>query len=250
MKKILLMALLAVTMTANAEEESNIIVLNEGNMAVLEDNDTVNTNDGGVKIAKGKDEDDRWSIHINFGVDIPTGAPSGYDFAPFRSWEVGVTIVQYDYTPQKSKTTFSAGLGPIFRNYTLKGHDKMFAKANDQIVQVPAESEMKDLSSSIYTMGFALPLLVKQRFGKHFAISLGAQLNWYCYARVNNQYDVGDNEMDINTKDIGHRPITVDILGIIHISKGFGFYCKYSPMSVLKENRGPEFRSISAGIYF
>ncbi len=95
-----------------------------------------------------------------------------------------------------------------------------------------------------------MPLLVKQRFGKNFAISLGAQLNWYCYARLHNDYRIDDEEFEVGTKDIGHRPITVDVLGIIHLANGFGIYCKYSPMSVMKKDRGPEFKSISVGFYF
>ena len=250
MKKTFLMALLAVAMTANAEEKNDNIVLNEGNMVMLAEDDPENTNDGGVKIAKGKDEDDRWSFHVNVGVDIPTGTSSDVDFAPFRSWEFGITFLQYDYTPKKSKTTFSAGLGLSFRNYTLSGHDKMLDKVDNKIVVGDRAANISDLSSSLYTMGFSMPLLVKQRFGKNFAISLGAQLNWYCYARVNNNFEIGDNEYDINTKDIGHRPITVDFLGIIHVAKGFGFYCKYSPMTVMKTDRGPEFKSFAVGIYF
>ena len=134
MKKTFLMALLAVAMTANAEEKNDNIVLNEGNMVMLAEDDPENTNDGGVKIAKGKDEDDRWSFHVNVGVDIPTGTSSDVDFAPFRSWEFGFTFVQYDYTPKKSKTTLSAGLGLSFRNYTLSGHDKMLDKVDNKIV--------------------------------------------------------------------------------------------------------------------
>lgn len=250
MKKTLLMALLAVAMTANAEEKNDIVVLNESNTVVLANDDPENTNDGGVKIAKGKDEDDRWSFHVNVGVDIPTGTSSDVDFAPFRSWEIGVTLFQYDYTPKKSKTTLSAGLGLSFRNYTLSGHDKMLDKVDNKIVVSDRPTNVSDLSSSFYTMGFSMPLLVKQRFGKNFAISLGAQLNWYCYARVNNNFEIGDNEYDIDTKDIGHRPITVDILGIVHVAKGFGLYCKYSPMTVMKKDRGPEFKSFAVGFYF
>ena len=55
---------------------------------------------------------------------------------------------------------------------------------------------------------------------------------------------------DINIKDIGYNPVTVDILGIIHVAEGFGIYCKYSPMNVMKSGRGPEYNSISVGLYF
>ena len=137
-----------------------------------------------------------------------------------------------------------------FRNYTLSGHDNMFVKDVDQIGVEQRDGSISELSSSIYTFGLAVPVLVKQRFSKNFAISLGAQLNWYCYGRVQNHYEIGDNEFEVNTRGIKYRPLTVDLIGIVHVAKSFGLYCKYSPMSVMKKNYGPDFKSVSVGIYF
>ena len=241
MKKLLLFVMLAVGMTAYAQDMDVKYV------------DT--SNDGGVKLGQGADEDDHWTMHFAVGVDIPVST-DGLDFAPFRSWDINFTVVQYDWTPKNSKTTLSAGLGLNWRNYTLSGHDKMFDKlsintSNDEVVTVHNRpGEYSELSSRVHTVGLSMPLLVKQRFGKHFAISLGAQLNWNYYARLNNYYEIDDHEIDDLTKKIGQRPITVDILGIVHIAKGFGVYCKYSPMSVFKKDKGPDFKSLSVGFYF
>ena len=247
------MAFLAVGMTANAEEKNENVMLNDANMVTFAAND--DNNNGGVKLGQGADEDDNWTMHFAVGVDIPVST-GGLDFAPFRSWDINLTLVQYDWTPKKSKTTLSAGLGFNWRNYTLSGHDKMFVKGGnvlgvmDQVGVVDRDGSVSELSSRVHTVGLAMPLLVKQRFGKNFAISLGAQLNWNYYARLSNYYEVGDHEMDDQTKKIGERPITVDILGIVHVAKGFGIYCKYSPMSVFKKDKGPDFKSLSVGFYF
>ena len=235
MKKLLLMAFLAIGMTANAETRVT--------------NDDDNKFNQGINLGKGKDDNSRWTMHLQIGVDIPTGAPDGVDFAPFRSWEFNWTVLQYDYTPKNMKTTFSAGLGLDWRNYTLSGHNKMFAKLGDVVRVGSATPEMENLSSSIHTMALSMPLLVKQRFSKNFAISLGAQLNWNVRGLINNDFDQGDDRCDIDTKKIGERPFTVDMLGIVHIWE-IGLYCKYSPMSVLKQDRGPEFQSLAVGVYF
>lgn len=249
MKKLLLMALLAVGMSANAEEKNENVFLNEADPSTSFVNDDVLSDEGGVKIGKGKDEDDRLSMHFAAGVNIPTGAPDGVEFAPLRSWEFNFTVLQYDYTPKNSKTTLSAGLGFNWRTYTLKGHNLGFYKVGDVVDVLRPEVNLDDFSSNIHTTALTMPLLVKQRFGKDFAISLGAQLNWNYYARVHNYYEQGDIETDQSTRKIGQRPITVDLLGIVQF-KGFGIYCKYSPMDVLKKDKGPEFNSFAVGFYF
>ena len=230
MKKLLLLAFLAVGMTAYAQEVEV---------------KTVEINDGGIKL----DEDNNWKMHLYVGVDIPVSAPDGVDFAPFRSWEIGLTVAQYEYTPKNSKTTLSAGIGIDWRNYTLSGHDKMFAKVNDVVGVFDRKGDISELASRISTCSLSLPLMVKQSFSKDFAISLGAQFNWNFYSRLNNYYEEGDDEVDVQTKKIGERPITIDVLGMLHFGD-FAVYCKYSPMSVLKKDKGPDFKSLAVGIYF
>ena len=228
MKKLLMMALMVVAISANAEEKNENVVLNDANAAtyVVNDDEVLNT-DGGVKIGKGKDDDDRWSMHFAVGVDIPTGAPDGVEFAPFRSWELNWTVFQYDYTPKKSKTTLSAGLGLNRRNYTLKGHNDGFFKVNDVVSVGHPENGLDDFSSGINTTALCMPLLVKQRFGKSFAVSVGAQVNWNFHARIHNYIEKGDEEADQYTKKIGERPFTVDVLGMVHFGTGLAVYCKY-----------------------
>ena len=235
MKKVLLLAFLAVGMTAYAQE------VDEKTVEIK----YVEVNDGGIKL----DEDNNWKMHLYVGVDIPVSAPDGVDFAPFRSWEIGLTVAQYEYTLKNSKTTLCAGIGVDWRNYTLSGHDKVFAKVNDVVGVYDRKGDMSELASRISTCSLSLPLLVKQSFSKKYAVSLGAQLNWNFYNRVNNYYEEGDNEIDVQTKKIGERPITVDVLGMLHFGD-FAVYCKYSPMSVLKKDKGPDFKSLAVGFYF
>lgn len=238
MKKLLLLALLAVGMTAKAETTVNNSAADDEDKSLID-------------LGQGKDKNDRWSVHAYVGVDIPTGAPDGVDFAPFRSWEINITPFQYDYTPKDWKTTFSAGLGINWRTYTLRGHDKLFGKVNGWVTVGNSDPNDKwdDLSSNIQTTSLSMPLLVKQRISKGFAVSVGAQLNWNFYSRIHTYFERGDDELDAYTKKIGQRPFTVDVLGIVHVGK-LGVYCKYSPMSVLKKDRGPEFKSLAVGLYF
>ena len=249
MKKLLLMALMAVAMTANAEDKNEILVANDDEV----------TNDGGIKLSKD-DDNDNWSMHFALGVNIPQKAV-GCSFAPFRSWEFNWTVLQYDYTPKKSKTTLSAGLGFNWRAYTLSGHNNCFVKGGDYVgiadvksayktfaSAVGDGSNLENLSSNISTTAISMPLLIKQRFSKSFAISLGAQLNWNFYSRIHNYYELGDDDVDTYTKKIGQRPITVDVLGILHFGK-LGVYSKCSSISGFGKDRVVEFKSYASCFY-
>ena len=249
MKKLFLMAFVFVGLTANAVEKNESVSLSDADFATLAVGDEEEINDGGIKVAKGKDDDDCLSMHLYVGGNIPTGTPDGVDFSYWRSLDINLTVIQYDYRPKNSKVCLSAGLGFGWREYPLDGHKHMFYK-KDNIVSVgPADANMDNLRSDIHTTSLTMPLLAKYSFSKNFAVSLGAQLNWNFYGRVGNSYKIGDNDYDVNTRKIGQRPFTVDVMGIIHVWK-IGFYCKYSPMSVFKKDKGPDFKSLSVGFYF
>ena len=85
MKRVLLMALVALATTANAEEKNGMTASNEDNTTVLKANDAVASNDEEAKTDKDDDDDDPWSIHAQIGINIPLSTPSDVDFAPFRS---------------------------------------------------------------------------------------------------------------------------------------------------------------------
>lgn len=237
MKKIFFMAFLAFTMNANAQESNNVEAT---------ETDSVDTYSYTVPDV---DDANDVSFHGFIGVNIPTNVPEGFDFAPFRSWEFDLTFVQYDFTPRNTKTTLSAGFGFGFRFYTLSGHDNMLYKDNGVVKVTKRAGEMSNLKARINTLNFNVPLLVQQRFSKNFAVSLGAMVNWNFWNRINNDYEIGDQEYDISTKNIGFRPVTVDVLGVLHFADDFGVYVKYSPMSAFKKNRGPEFKALTIGLY-
>jgi hypothetical protein len=79
-------------------------------------------------------------------------------------------------------------------------------------------------------------------------------VNFNVRGRINNEWTDENAEWEQSIKEIGQRPVTVDIMGILK-SDGFGLYCKYSPMSVLKKKsengvENPQFHSLTFGLFF
>ena len=110
------------------------------------------------------------------------------------------------------------------------------------------DDDMESRYSRLRTWGISLPLLFTQRIGKNFSFSLGPVMNLNLFGRINTGYKIGDDKTSISTKNIGYRPFTVDVMGVFNIY-GVGVYCKYSPMSVMKKDRGPQFKSVTVGLY-
>lgn len=185
------------------------------------------------------------SPHVGVGVGLATNLPEGLSFAPMRSWEIYFGL-SYDYTPKDKLQTYSAGMGVSFRNFgTHSG--KMLTKGGEYATITP---DMTDMKSSIRVVSFSIPLLFTQKMGHKspFRLTLGPVVN-FNGTHINNHYSIGDDEYDVKTHKIGTRPVTVDILGILSF-RALSVYCKYSPMSVLKNSSGMEFKSVSFGICF
>jgi len=185
---------------------------------------------------------------VALGFNIMTNKPEGASSRFFASSEFTIGL-RYKYTPKKALQTYSAGLWFQWNRYTLD--DKMFYKTADNVVALtdfPAGVGSK--RSRINIMSLAVPLLFTQRLGREsdWRVTLGPVVNFNVRGRVNNEYDQGDDVYDISTKGIEYRPVTVDLMAILQYKK-VGIYCKYSPMSVLKTDKGPQFKAVSVGVF-
>ena len=254
MKKLVMMMALAVSMAVNAAEKNDSTIVDFG-----DDDDS-----GSVLKAKktpfdmdlSKEDEDGWtthslSTHIGVGFTAPTNVPSGMSFATFRSWELQWTIVQYEYRPKNKWQTYSIGIGLNWRNYVLKTDKAFYKGGNGEIGLTDWNPQYSDKHSNIHVASISVPILFTQKFDKegHFKLSLGPFVNFNTSADITNRYSMGDDDVKVSTNHIGQRPVTIDFMGIFRVY-GVGLYCKYSPNSVLKSGRGPQFRSLSFGLYF
>jgi len=242
-----MMALMAACMTANAEEIENVNVVNDANEQAAPANDKKGKTETDLVLKDG--ENDKWTMHFGLGVNLVTGAPDAYEFAPFKSWDIQWTVVQYNYTPKNAKQTYSIGLGLNWRNYGLKDNGTAFLKAGDVVGLGAFPSNAGSRYSSVQTLAISVPLLFTQKVSKDVSITVGPIVNFNAGGWVKRSYEEGDNDIEVSTSKIGQNPVTVSAFGMVDID-GFGLFCKYSPMNVFKKDRGPEFNSFTLGFYF
>ena len=191
------------------------------------------------------------SGHLNIGLGTLLNTPDDYKFKIWPSFEIGLNTM-VDYRPFGKKNVWSIGFGIDWRNYSV--NKKIFIEKDDNGFLIPTKytNGEKHCSASINMFSLQIPIMYTHYFGDEddWGISLGGIINFNTYARVNRQFELNDCEYDIDVKKIGQRPITIDGIAIIHIPSVFDVYCKYCPMEMFKDGRGPEAKQLSFGLYF
>ena len=187
--------------------------------------------------------------YLNIGFNTMLGAPSGYDFNLWPSFDVGFGV-KGEWMPYGKKNVWSVGMGVYWRHYR-SSKDYYWWKVNDVLKQVKYPEKLEHTSTSLNVISLGIPIMYTHYFdNKHkWGLTLGAIVNWNsAYAR--RYYEVDDEDYDVSTKKIGQRPITIDGIAIVRIPSCPDIYCKYCPMEFFKDGRGPKMHQLSFGFYW
>jgi hypothetical protein len=273
-KKFIMMLATTASITANASEANDTVVINNADKVTIMTSDTVQRvtvlgkegeqtfvydesvplNKWKMKKKKGSNKLKCWDFDFAVGVGTPTNAPDDLSFAPFKSmeWLFGL---RYAYTPKKASQSYSVGLWCDWRSYGTS--DKYFIKdkfgiigSENAVVLSGYPPKTSSKSSSINIFSLSVPILFTQRFGQQggFKVTLGPVVNFNVHGRINTSYEVDEVIYSEKTKGIEYRSLTIDFMGMASY-RGIGIYCKYSPMSVLKKDKGPEFHALTFGLF-
>lgn len=204
-----------------------------------------------ITISKKDGKPSKWetSLHVNLGLGTMLGAPDEYKFKVWPSFELGLTWMA-DWHPFGKKNVWSVGLGLDWHNYHSSNDYYWVKGANDMLMQKPYTESMEDTYTSLHVSSLSLPILYTHYFDnkQNWGLTLGGILNWNFNANANREYEFRDERFDATTKKIGQRPITIDLMAMVHIPSFPNVYFKYSPMKFFKNDRGPEMNQISFGL--
>lgn len=202
-----------------------------------------------IKWKDGKESKWSSSLNVNLGLNALIDMPESYDFKLWPSFELGFSWVA-DYQPYGKKNVWSAGLSIDWRNYKTKNNN-YFAPVDGMLSPTPFAPEQKDARASMSITSLGIPLMYTHYFdnSQDWGITLGAIVNWNFNASVNRSFEFEGEEYDIDNEKIGHYPITIDGIAILHTSF-IDVYCKYCPMQLFKDGRGPKAHQLSFGLYF
>lgn len=193
----------------------------------------------------------QWNLESGgFGFGFVTPVDSDPDFNPSmgRSYELTWTMI-LGVAMRHGHHSVRAGLGIDWRNYVTKS-DHFFMKDDEgRIVLLPYEDGMSGRRSRIKVFSLQVPLLYGFSFGRRNAwgIELGPVINFNTGGSIKTQYKMDGHSVSVKTGHIGQRPVTVDLMTILHY-KSIGLYARYAPMNVLKKSTELDFRGFSTGI--
>ncbi len=207
------------------------------------------------KIALGKKDGkaSKWegSVHLHVGMGALLNVPDGYDFRLWPSFEIGFSFLS-DFRPYGKQNVWSTGLGFNWHNYGIKDKRYLTKNAADMLVQYESEAMQDNSSSSLSVFSLQLPVLYTHYFDskQKWGLTLGALLNWNISAYANRDYDIGDEHFDVSMGKIGQQPFTVEGLAMVRMPSFPDIYCRYSPMKLFKDGRGPKAHQLTFGFYW
>jgi len=227
-------------------------------------NDSTESGIWDLRLLKAPSSDGKWSFkcgeRIYVGSHIDIEGPM--DMAFWRSLEIGfLDFLGVEYSPWRKGPRFSISAGFGYKHFsTHKDTDKtLFRDIDGNLTLQPSPENTTDQISSIGVFHLDIPVMITQPFTKHWAVSIGASVNFNTYVTGSTKYKVlGENEFGLSPghkveesyKHLRQRPVTFDFMASVGYLDGIALYARYSPMSVFKDGAGPKFKTLSLGLIF
>lgn len=197
-----------------------------------------------------KREDKKWSAGGFFflGLSTMVSAPEGYSFKLWPSFEIGGggTI---EWRPFGKKNIWSLGYGIQWRNYR-SSNDNYWVKTGDVMGQAPYPTGLDKRKTSLHEFSLVFPVTYAHKFNNDWKVTLGGIVNVNTGAHTKQRFEQGDIRSEFETKAIGQRPVTIDLLLKVNAPVLPELYVKYCPMKFFKDDRGPKMNQLSFGISF
>lgn len=201
-----------------------------------------------------KAENQKWEVspYLNIGFNTMLGAPSGYDFNLWPSFDVGFGV-KGEWMPYGKKNVWSMGFGVNWRYYRMDNATRWQKDATTaEMTLVPYLATESDRRTSLTAFSLQVPITYTHYFDKEqdWGVTLGGIVNFNTGAHVTREYTFQDEDYEVETGSIHQRPVTIDGLLMVHMPGDFALYCKYCPMKYFRDGYGPKMNQLSFGIYF
>lgn len=209
-----------------------------------------NGSDFGFTLArKGKVQWDLVSNGLTFGWGTTINDSPDMNVSMWKSNEISWTNI-LAVRVSRGHHAVSLGVGFLWQNYVTKGN-RFFNlnMENRSIGFTPYPEGATDLRSRIQLKTWQMPLLYTFSFGhrNYCNFVAGPILCFNTGSSIKTQYKLDGNEYSIVTKNIGQRPVTLDLFAGFNY-RYIGVFVRYSPMKKLRDRTQLPFNTISTGL--
>lgn len=199
---------------------------------------------------RNKNKDVSYQLEMGglyFGMVTGLNAPESMNLDMTASYEIGADLLALNTLSKGKRHDLSIGFGIDWRNYRMTGRTR-FVKQEDGSLGTGAYPEGADVKfSRLKVFSLTFPLRYAYGFCKDFSVNAAAILSLNTYGSLKTRYKLEGEKVREFSRNIHQHPVSVDFeVGVAW--RSMGFYVKYSPVSVLKNDFGPDFKPLSTGI--
>lgn len=165
------------------------------------------------------------------------------------SWELAVgRLLQMRFSPWRNGPSFILGAGIGYRKISV-GHGYILDKINGAVLTLPVAEGVDKYSSSLSEINFHIPFSISQPLTRNNALcfTAGVDLVFNTYTEGSSTYFIDNSRFSEKYKGLDQRIFRPEIWGEI-TCYGVGLYLRYCPVSMFTAAKGPEFKTISAGL--
>lgn len=168
-----------------------------------------------------------------------------------KSWELAWDrIIAVRYSPFNSGFSLSLGFGVGGKEFTINESLYRFCGDKNGVIlgAYPEGVYPKDSKLNIFSL--RVPFNLRQKLGDDFSVSTSVIMNLNTGAKVKSSY-ITENEVKIEESfdNAPVRKVSFDVMAALNY-KCMGVYVKYSPQSIFKSGKGPDFKALTVGFGF
>ena len=198
-----------------------------------------------------------FSADMDWGFLFPLNRPSGMGNCKWKSFETNFNLIKIEYLPINPRWRFACNLGVNYRHIEMGGKSRFLADGDGAVSITDYPEGAKPRCSMLDILSTTTSLNAYYQYSKMGAVSLGvicdgvSGVNQLPIAR--NIYKDAAGKRVVDTQSIGslrHNHYTFRLGIDAHCGKeDIGLYVKYSPWSIFKSGKGPNFASLSVGVH-
>lgn len=185
---------------------------------------------------------------FSLGWNIPLGKPADMKLKGIRSGEFGLDICRFRYIPSGSRWKFCLYYGFLFNRYVFK-KSMMTSSSDGNVFFTPYPDEVNSRSSATNALSSNLTLMTHYQLKKNREVGLGIALTnpLMMHCLYKSKYKLPDGTSVVDMYELPMRRSLFSIKAE-YMFRQFGFYLRYTPMSILKKDKGPSFQQLSLGL--